>query len=75
MVPLADRLRPKTLDEYIGQDHILSSEKLLYKTIKSGNPFSCIFWGPPGVGKTTLARIIANEVDANFYKETLKASA
>lgn len=68
MSPLADRLRPKTLDEYIGQDHILSPDKLLYKAIKSGNPFSMIFWGPPGVGKTTLARIIAFEVDADFYE-------
>ena len=68
MQPLADRLRPKTLEEYIGQSHIIGPDKLLHKSIKSGQIFSMILWGPPGVGKTTLARIIANELEANFLE-------
>lgn len=68
MIPLADRLRPKSLSEYIGQKHLLSDDKLLFKAIKNGQLFSMILWGPPGVGKTTLARVIANEVDAEFME-------
>lgn len=68
MQPLADRLRPKTLDEYIGQQHILARDKLLYTAIKNKQIFSMFFWGPPGVGKTTLARIIANETDSDFME-------
>ncbi len=68
MSPLADRMRPKSLAEYIGQKHILAPEKLLYKAIKNNQLFSMILWGPPGVGKTTLARIIANETDSDFVE-------
>jgi putative ATPase len=68
MIPLADRMRPKNLDEIIGQKHILSPDKLLYKAIKNNQLFSMILWGPPGVGKTTLARVIATEVEAEFLE-------
>jgi len=65
--PLAERLRPKTLDEYIGQEHLVGEGAVLRKMIESGNMASIILWGPPGVGKTTLARIIANTLDRPFY--------
>lgn len=68
MIPLADRIRPRNLDEYLGQEHIVGPDKLLLKAIKSGNIFSMIFWGPPGVGKTTLARIIANDLEVEFLE-------
>ncbi len=64
--PLAARLRPQTLDEYVGQTHLLGPGKVLRKLIESDNISSMIFWGPPGVGKTTLARIIANATKAKF---------
>lgn len=57
--PLAERMRPRTLDEYIGQEHILGKGKALRNMLKNDNITSMIFWGPPGVGKTTLAMIIA----------------
>lgn len=62
MIPLADRLRPKVLKEFIGQKHLLSENKLLFQTLSNKKIFSMILWGPPGVGKTTLARIIAKEI-------------
>ena len=67
MQPLAERLRPHTLDEYIGQKHLVGQDAVLRKMIESGNISSFILWGPPGVGKTTLAKIIAHELDRPFY--------
>ncbi len=64
--PLAARLRPQTLDEFCGQKHLLGEGKVLRRLIESDKVGSMIFWGPPGVGKTTLARIIANRTKANF---------
>lgn len=66
--PLAERMRPKTLAEYMGQQHILGENTGLRKAIESGHIPSMIFWGPPGVGKTTLAQIIANTVDRPFHQ-------
>lgn len=66
--PLAERVRPETLEEYIGQKHLLSKDKMLYRAIMTDNISSAIFYGPPGVGKTTLARIIANKTKANFIE-------
>lgn len=67
-IPLADRLRPKKLDDYVGQIHLVGSNQPIRKAITSGQLHSMIFWGPPGSGKTTLARIIAGELDANFVQ-------
>ncbi|NCC61452.1 MAG: replication-associated recombination protein A, partial [Verrucomicrobiae bacterium] len=66
--PLAERLRPQTLDEYIGQTHLVGKGAVLRRMIDSGRIPSIIFWGPPGVGKTTLANIISNTIKAPFYK-------
>lgn len=65
--PLAERMRPSRLEELIGQEHLTAPTAFLYKAIKSGNVPSLIFWGPPGVGKTTIANIIANEIKVPFY--------
>ncbi|MDE6628801.1 MAG: replication-associated recombination protein A [Muribaculaceae bacterium] len=67
LAPLAERLRPRTLDEYIGQTHLVGDGSILRRMIDSGNVSSFILWGPPGVGKTTLARIIANTTKSPFY--------
>ena len=66
--PLAERMRPHKLSEVVGQAHILGEGKMISQLVKSGQPFSLIFWGPPGSGKTTLARIIANEMNADFIE-------
>lgn len=65
--PLAERLRPARLDDLVGQEHLVGEKGVIRKTIQSGNIPSMIFWGPPGVGKTTIANIIANEVKKPFY--------
>lgn len=67
-IPLAERMRPKTLDEVIGQTHLLGDGEILRQIVKNKEPVSLILWGPPGSGKTTLARIIANEVKAEFVE-------
>ena len=64
--PLASRLRPSTLDEVVGQEHIIGKDKLLYRAIKADKLGSVIFYGPPGTGKTTLAKVIANTTSSRF---------
>lgn len=66
--PLAERMRPKTLDEYIGQNHLTKQGEIIREIIKKKQPTSLIFWGPPGSGKTTLARIIASELETDFVE-------
>ncbi len=65
--PLADRMRPRSLSEFIGQTHLLGEGKILRRAIETDQLVSMIFWGPPGIGKTTLARIIAQETESDFY--------
>ena len=65
--PLAERVRPQSLDEYIGQKHLVGKDAVLRKMIESGHVSSFILWGPPGVGKTTLAGIIAKRLERPFY--------
>lgn len=67
-VPLAEEMRPKTLDEVIGQSHLLADGEILKQIVARKEPVSLILWGPPGTGKTTLARIIANELEAEFIE-------
>lgn len=66
--PLADRIRPNSLSEFIGQEHLVGEGKPIAQAIKTNKLYSMIFWGPPGVGKTTLARIIANETGRTFHE-------
>jgi putative ATPase len=67
LIPLAEQLRPSSLDEYIGQEHLVGRDAILYKAIESGNVPSMILWGPPGVGKTTLAYIISQQLKRSFF--------
>src|ERR1700719_580747 len=64
--PLADRMRPRSLEEFLGQEHLLARGKPLREAIEAGQLHSMILWGPPGTGKTTLARLIAQRSDAQF---------
>ena len=67
-IPLAERMRPATLDDVVGQTHLLGNSEILRQIVKNREPVSLILWGPPGSGKTTLARVIAKEVDAEFIE-------
>ena len=67
-IPLAEKMRPKSFDDFVGQEHIVGQNSLLYRAIKYGTLGSCIFYGPPGTGKTTLANIIACSLKANYVK-------
>ena len=64
--PLADRLRPTTIDEVVGQDHLTGPDGFIGRAVKSGRLTSIVFWGPPGTGKTTLARLLADHVSLHF---------
>ena len=66
--PLAYRMRPKNLEEYVGQEHILGQDKILYRTIKADRLSSIILWGPPGCGKTSLARVISETTKYKFTR-------
>src|SRR3982750_3519782 len=68
MEPLANRIRPQNLDEFVGQSHLVGPGKPLRLAIEQGHVFSFVLWGTPGTGKTTLARIYANAINAEFYE-------
>ena len=73
--PLASRLRPMSLDKFVGQKHLIGKGKVLYRLIEADRISSLIFWGPPGVGKTTLAMIIAHQTKARFINFSAVAKA
>ncbi len=64
--PLAERMRPQSLDGFVGQTHLVGPNRVMTEMLRAGEPFSMILWGPPGAGKTTLARILANALSADF---------
>lgn len=66
-IPLAERLRPASLEDYVGQEHLVGPDGIIRRMIESGRVNSFILWGPPGVGKTTLARIVASQTEVPFY--------
>ena len=68
MRPLAERMRPKTLEHVVGQEHLVAAGKIIHEIIDKKQPTSLILWGPPGSGKTTLARIIARQTGAEFVE-------
>ena len=74
LAPLAERMRPQNLDEYVGQKHLVGKDAVLRKAIQSGQLPSMIFWGPPGVGKTTLAYIISKTLDRPFFNHIFATS-
>ena len=67
-MPLAERMRPTKLSEVVGQDEVIGTGKILTEIVRKGEPVNLIFWGPPGTGKTTLARILAKEFKADFVE-------
>ena len=74
MPPLAERVRPASLQDFLGQEHLTGEGTLLQKSIAAGNLFSCVFWGPPGTGKTTLAKILANSLEGDFFQMSAVSS-